>query len=120
MHIIFIDLNSLLNMLIVGFIILIVSQMYIHFDINVEGMENDDGYQEYGDDPLILAKQNAGNIKVLRQKVDDMTNIKDQVDSMQTDLNNANEQIQDMMVQQQELASEISGGEEPHEISGTA
>lgn len=36
-------------------------------------------YQPYAEDPLILAKKNAANIEVLKQKVDEISGISDRV-----------------------------------------
>jgi hypothetical protein len=115
----FIGCNIYINVLIFLILLLIFSQLYIYLFPNIENMENDDDkFKEYEEDALILAKQNAGNIKVLKDSVDNVNDIKGQVDTMQTDLDNVNKQMEDLLIQQQELAAEVAGGDEPHDISG--
>ena len=61
------------------FILLLLFSLLKYFTKSsiIEGATG--SYQEYSDDPLILAKKNAANIEVLKQKVDEISGISDQV-----------------------------------------
>ena len=105
---------------------LIFLQLYnYYFAIITENMDTnnieteDEGYKEYYPDALILAKQNAGNIKVLKDKIDNIPEVKNQVDNMQNEINEINSQIEQLLEQQQDIAKNIVGGDEPYNISGT-
>ena len=61
-------MNTLIiNLLIVLFSLLILYNIIFRRSI-VETMDSNDGYKDYSDDPNILAQQNAGNIKVLKDQ----------------------------------------------------
>ena len=131
-------IHILLIILIVLFVVLLV---YSYLDNSkstsslIEGMTDDtttttdtnnsttDGYQPYNvSDPnncLILSQQNAGNISVLNGRVDEIdqkqqniTDLKQQLDGMQT-------QIDELVQQQQDYATELAGGSTPTDITGT-
>lgn len=67
------------------FITLLLFSLIKYFtkSIIIEGVTG--SYQEYSDDPLILAKKNAANIDILKKKVDEMSSI-----AKQTETNTAN------------------------------
>ena len=48
-----------------------------------------ESYENYGDDPMILAQKNAGNIEDLKSQLDDL---KKSVDTMGTTLNDVKDQ----------------------------
>ena len=62
-----------------------------------EGLENkpdeESTYKGYGNDPLILAQHNAGNIKFLNEHMKDLINLKNQIPSMQLDIKNMKKQM---------------------------
>ena len=63
----------LVEILIVFFLLLLINQIYLAFNL-IEGLETE--YKEYDkSDPLILSKQNAGNIEVLKQKMDSLSKL---------------------------------------------
>jgi len=88
---------------------------------NIEGMENQE-YQPYDtNDPnncLILAQQNAGNIEYLKTRMNDVTNVKGEIDTMRQDMQTMQVQIDSLLQQQSDMAVELSGGEEPIAVDG--
>lgn len=82
-----------------------------------------DEYQAYNTDSpnncLILAQQNAGNIEVLKGRVDGLDEVKKKVDTMKTNLELMQTQVDGLVQQQADYAAEIAGGTEPMEITGT-
>jgi Tfp pilus assembly protein PilO len=119
----------LIYVLIIVFIILIGYQLYLELPSNkiIEGLENETTttepqYQPYNvNDPnnaLILAQQNAGNIEVLRGRIDKFDGIKEKTDQMQEDMNAMQSQI-DALVQQQADAAQELVGSTPPDVSGT-
>lgn len=80
-------------------------------------------YQPYNTDSpnncLILAQQNAGNIEVLKGRVDGLDEVKKKVDTMKTNLELMQTQVDGLVQQQADYAAELAGGTEPMEITGT-
>lgn len=124
----------LIFILIFVFIFLIGYQIYLAninlslanttFNI-IEGLENNDTINEYKpynlNDPnnsLILAQQNAGNIEVLKGRIDSFDGIKEKVNDMQQSINLMQTQIDGLVQQQAEYAQEIAGSTPP-DITGT-
>lgn len=113
--------------------ILMASQMIAHlhsyFSPDViplmEGMENaessDAEYKPYNvSDPnnsLILAQQNAGNIEVLKGRVDKLDKWKEKTDGMQQSIDSLQSQVESLVQQQAEYATELAG-DEPVEVTG--
>lgn len=120
----------LIYVLIVLFTILIVHQVFLTFFVSnslVEGLENNETsstneYQPYNvNDPnnaLILSQQNAGNIEVLKGRIDGFDGVKEKVDNMQQSINSMQVQIDSLVQQQADYAQEIAGSE-PVEVTGT-
>ena len=128
----------LIYILIVIFVCLMVYQAYLAnstFGLEmfpnklIEGLENEDttgtSTQEYKpynlNDPnnsLILAQQNAGNIEVLKGRINNLDNVKKQVDDMQQSIDSMQTQIDGLVQQQADYAQEIAGSTPP-EITGT-
>jgi flagellar basal body-associated protein FliL len=123
----------LIYILILVFIILIGYQTYLAIFSNklIEGLENDNtitnssNTQEYKpynlQDPnnsLILAQQNAGNIEVLKGRIDSFDGVKQKVDEMQQNINSMQTQIDGLVEQQANYAQEIAGSTPP-EVTGT-
>ena len=92
----------------------------------IEGLENTDTPSEYKpyniNDPnntLILAQQNAGNITILKERVDKLDGIQETVSQMQQNMSTMQDQIDSITQQQAQYAQDISGGDTPPDISGT-
>jgi FtsZ-interacting cell division protein ZipA len=67
---------------------------------------------------LILSQQNAGNIEYLKKKIDDLQNINSTVNDLSGNVVALQEQVNGLVSQQQQYASQVSGGTAP-EVSGT-
>ena len=122
----------LIYILIVLFLILMGYQAYLAYsnfgNKLIEGLENEDtttSTQEYKpynlNDPnnsLILAQQNAGNIEVLKGRIDSFDGVKQKVDNMQQSIDSMQIQIDSLVQQQADYAQEIAGSTPP-EVTGT-
>jgi hypothetical protein len=115
---------SLINILIVFFILLITYQILLANYI-VEGMEimeeNKNEFQEYDkNDPNnlpILVNQNAGNISYLKDRMNNVVNIRDQVKDISGNLQTLQDQVNELVLAQKDYANQLTGGTAP-EISG--
>ena len=75
----------------------------------VEGASNGD-YQDYsGNDPLILAKQNAGNIKFLKQKFDTIDELSSKVNTLSGSVDSNTESISQILQAQKDQTDKLSG-----------
>ena len=126
----------LIYLLISLFTILITYQLFLAFfsfskSTNlIEGLDNQDltsqdedsDYKPYNlNDPnnaLILAQQNAGNIEVLKGRVDSQDGIKEKVDNIQQNINSIQTQIDGLVQQQADFAQQIAGSTPPT-VTGT-
>ena len=94
----------LVNLLIIFFLFLIVYQFLA--PSFKEGLETAPGpYMEYPNDPMILGKQNAGNIEVLRAEVQKVSTLEPRVLQLETDVKNLNEQLAGIQQQNSEAVS---------------
>jgi hypothetical protein len=118
---------SLIYILIVFFIVLIGYQIFLAFSTKKrtslkEGLENATEYQPYNtSDPnnaLILAQQNAGNIEVLKGRVDGLDGVKDTIVTMQQNIDSIQTQVDGLVQQQADYAQDIAGSS-PADITGT-
>jgi hypothetical protein len=123
---------GLINILIIFFIILLTYQVILAFSTTntlIEGLENEgttnSSTQEYKpynlNDPnnsLILSQQNAGNIEVLRGRIDKFDGVKEQVDTMQQEIDSMQVQMDALVQQQADYAQELAGSTPP-DITGT-
>jgi hypothetical protein len=124
----------IVSLLIIFFIILISYQLILAIWGNnvLEGLENASTtttpsvqtYQEYNtNDPnnpnsaLILAQQNAGNIEYLKQRVNDLMGMKQQVTDISLNVVALNDQVAGLVQQQATYAQSIAGGQ-PVNITG--
>ena len=109
-----------LTILIIFFISIILYKILFFIGISfhlIEGMENE--YKEYNsNDPMILAQQNAGNIEFLKSRVNDFENVKGDVDTMKQNIQTIQIQMDGLVQQQANMASELSGGGEPINVDG--
>ena len=112
---------TIINLLIIIFIILIISQIFLaHFsDSSIEGLEN---YQEYDtknpDNVMILVQQNSGNIEVLRKQFDNISGLNQEVQDISGNVANLTKQVDDLVKAQEDYLKE-NLPEEPPEITGT-
>ena len=115
---------TLVNLLIIFFIILIFYQIFLAYFENsiMEGYENNKEYKPYDtNDPnnaLILAQQNAGNIDVIKGQLDKMLGINQEVQDLSSNVVRLQQQMDDLVQAQNDYANDLTGGVEP-EITGT-
>jgi hypothetical protein len=132
----------LLFALILFFIILIVYQIFLayfqHSKI-VEGMSNVEpkispqftptdkpittgktspNDTKVSDNTAILAQQNAGNIAYLKQRVDSLQNMDNQIRDLSANVASLSTQVNGLVQSQQQYATQISGGTPPT-VTGT-
>jgi predicted PurR-regulated permease PerM len=112
---------TIINLLIIIFIILIIYQIFLaHFSNSIiEGLDN---YKDYDTtDPnnvMILAQQNAGNIEVIKQQFDKMSGLKQRIDDISGNMDTLTKQVDDLAQSQQDyLAQNLPA--EPPTVTGT-
>jgi len=114
----------LVRILILVFFLLIVYQVFLAIFGNLrEGVENaNDSYKEYDTKgpggANILAEQNAGNIAYLKQRLDELMDLKGTVTDVCGNVVQLNQQVQGLVQQQAEAATQLAG-DKPVTISGT-
>jgi hypothetical protein len=85
----------------------------------IEGMDNE--YQDYNtNDPnnvMILAQQNAGNIQVLKQQLDSLLGLDQEVKDISGNVVLLQQQVSDLVQAQQNYASQMTPASTP-DISG--
>lgn len=110
---------SLINLLIVFFILLISYQIFLACNKNtiIEGMD----YQPYNtnnpNNALILAQQNAGNISVLKQQLDELDGLNKEVQDISGNVIALQGQVSQLVASQQQHATQMTGGKAP-EVTG--
>lgn len=123
---------TLIYFLILIFVSLLIYQFYLKYislTTVVEGYEdkqtnnnNNSEYKPYNiSDPnnsLILAQQNAGNIEVLKGRIDGLDGVKKRVDELQQNVDMMQTQIDGLVQQQADYAQELAGNQ-PIEVTGT-
>jgi len=112
---------TLVNILILFFTLLVIYQIFLaYFGYSIiEGLENDEQYKPYdSNDPLILGKQNAGNIIVLEKQVNDLTGLNQQVQDLSGNVVDLQEQVNNLVSAQNQYASQMTPSTTP-DISGT-
>ena len=124
---------TLVNTLIVFFIIIIGYQIILANHV-MEGLENTNStttsssttnntsYNPYNtnnpDNALILAQQNAGNIDYLKQRIDSVQGVFQQVQDLSGNVATLQDQVNGLVSAQQDYANQMTGGTAP-EITGT-
>lgn len=90
------------------FIALLLFSLIKYFtkSIIVEGATG--SYQEYSDDPLILAKKNAVNIDILKKKVDEMSSIAKQTKTNMVNIDKNTQSISSLLVSMSPSSEENS------------
>jgi flagellar basal body rod protein FlgB len=111
---------TFINILILFFIVLILYQILLANNI-IEGLENQ--YQAYNtnnpNNALILAQQNAGNISYLKQRLDSIQNLDQEVQDISGNVVALQSQVAGLVQQQQQYATQLSGGTgNPPQITG--
>jgi predicted PurR-regulated permease PerM len=112
---------TLVNLLILFFTILVIYQIFLAYfgDNIIEGLTNtDEEYKPYDSDPMILARQNAGNIIVIKGQLDDMLGLKQQVQDLSSNVISLQSQVTSLVNSQNDYANQMTGGTEP-QVSGT-
>jgi methyl-accepting chemotaxis protein len=104
---------AILNLLIVFFVLLIGTQIFLAYSGNIiEGMDNNnDGknYQEYdGNDALILSKQNAANIQFLKQQFDGINGLQGEVNDLSSNVAALQTQVDGLVQSQQDYTNNIT------------
>lgn len=109
---------TIVNLLIVFFVILIVYQIFLAYSGNtIEGLTNQK-YQPYPPDALILSQQNAGNIEVLKDRLDGISGLNKEVQDISGNVASLQDQVSQLVTSQQQYATQMTGGTAPT-ISGT-
>lgn len=115
---------SLINILIIFFIILIISQIFLAFLNNniIEGLTTENEYKQYDtnnpNNVLILAQQNAGNIQVIKSQLDNLMALKKEVEDISGNVVSLQTQVNGMIGAQQQYAQQMTPSTPPN-ISGT-
>lgn len=74
----------------------------------IEGAANGD-YQDYsGQDPLILAKQNAGNIEFLKKKFDTIDELSSKVNTLSDSVDSNTESISQILQAQKDQTDQLN------------
>jgi hypothetical protein len=113
---------TLINFLIIFFSFLILYQIFLAVfkDTFVEGMK-DQIYRQYdkenANNTFILAQQNAGNIEYLKQRIDSVQGMYQQVQDLSGNVVALRDQVNGLMQAQKDYANQMTGGTAP-EISG--
>lgn len=125
---------KLIYILIVVLLAIMIFQVFFDKDTLVEGLESDTTttdtntntltteYQPYNlSDPnsaLILSQQNAGNINYLKERIDELTSVKKDVDDLKQNVSLMQTQIDGLVQQQADFGTELAGSTPPT-ITGT-
>jgi len=119
----------LVRILILFFLLLIIYQIILAISGNlIEGLENtntntnNSSYKEYDtkgpSGANILAEQNAGNIAYLKQRLDELMDLKGTVMDVCGNIIQLQQQVNGLVQQQSNAMTQIAG-DKPVSISGT-
>jgi len=117
----------LVRILILFFLLLIIYQIILAISGNLrEGLENtntnNSSYKEYDtkgpSGANILAEQNAGNIAYLKQRLDELMDLKGTVMDVCGNIVQLQQQVNGLVQQQSNAMTQIAG-DKPVSISGT-
>ena len=113
-------MSILINALLFLFTLLILIQVYQLCQVK-EGLEPGQPtstYQPYDpNNPAILAQQNAGNIQVLKEQMDELKGIKGEVEDISKNLYTLTDQVNEYMAQQG-IAAQSQLPSEPPTFTG--
>lgn len=100
---------AILNLLIVLFVLLIGTQIFLAYSGNIiEGLDNN-GYQEYNsNDALILSKQNAANIEFLKQQFDGINGLQGEVNDISSNVAALQTQVNGLVQSQQDYTNNVT------------
>ena len=105
---------TLVNILVLFFIILIGYQIILANHI-IEGLES---YQPYDTNnpanALILAQQNAGNIEYIKQRLDSVQGLNQEVQDISGNVITLQDQLNQLLNTQQQYANQMTGGTPPN------
>ena len=117
---------TLVNILILFFIFLILYQIILASNVIeaklplVEGLENQ--FQSYDtnnpNNAMILAQQNAGNILYLKDRIDNVQGLYQQVQDLSSNVQTLQTQVDGLVQAQQDYANQMTGGTAP-DITGS-
>ena len=117
---------TLVNILILFFIFLILYQIILASNVIeaklplVEGLENQ--FQSYDTNnpntAMILAQQNAGNILYLKDRIDNVQGLYQQVQDLSGNVQTLQTQVDGLVQAQQDYANQMTGGTAP-DITGS-
>ena len=113
-------MSTLVNILIGFFIFLIMCQIILASNI-VEGLENQYKPNDTNNpnNALILAQQNAGNISYLKERIDKVQGVFQQVQDLSGNVLALQEQVTGLVTAQQQYATQMTGGTgQPPQITG--
>lgn len=102
-------LVNLISLFLIIFLIYHLFLGYSSYSIK-EGYEGE--YQPYDENTMILAQKNAGNIEVLRGRLDELSGVNQQLLDLSNNVTQMREDIAGLMEQQQSFATDLTGGEE--------
>lgn len=108
---------SLIIKLLIGFFSLLLFYQLFIKNSCIEGLEQQQ-YKNYDqNDALILARQNAGNIEVLRGQLNELSGVRDQLTDLSGNLYMLEEKVIALVEQQDQMATDLTGGTAP-EVTG--
>ena len=114
----------LIYFLIVFFISLFIYQIILAIFPKsiIEGMDTnsrdkDKTYKDYPMDPLILGKQNAGNIEYLKSQVDALSSNTTDINQLDTTISSLQDQVNELSSQMSQLSQSMISSDPP-DISG--
>ena len=109
---------TLVNILIFFFIFLITYQIFLANN-TIEGFDNE--YKPYDtnnpNNALILAQQNAGNIEYLKQRIDTVQGMNQQLQDLSGNVVLLQTQVDGLVQAQKDYANQMTGGTAP-DITG--
>jgi hypothetical protein len=114
---------TLVNILSI-FFILIISYQLILANRVIEGLENNSDYKNYDTNnpanALILAQQNAGNIEYIKQQLDIIQGMSQQVQDLSGNVVVLQDQVNGLVSAQQNYATQMTGGVAPNITGSTS
>ena len=98
----------LIYSLIIFFTFLLFYQFLAELEIGKEGLDMDppSQYQNYDQNPALLAYKNAANIEVLKQDIDALKSLKKQVEQNTKDIKDISSQATQLIQQQGQFAQQ--------------
>lgn len=105
---------TLVNILVLFFIVLISYQIILANNI-VEGLDNYKPYDTNNpSNALILAQQNAGNIEYIKQRLDSVQGLSQEVQDISGNVVTLQGQVTQLVMAQKQYADQMTGGTPPN------